>query len=301
MDLLAATSFAIIATNLIIVSLVGQRTMARGIAVVTFVSVLWIYSRKFFEFFIQTVFTGPCPYIIVYWILMLTMLLPIPFIARSNDGGSERLIILWRKFFHLIVLVLFIPPVWSGWPELDQLVALAGVLMLCLFSIMEAMRITGRPWNKLSYFLNHLIRPLLDYKDKGSRIVTSHLELLFAIVFPVWLGQVIGGEFAGSAYTLSGLVTVGVGDSAAAVGGICLTRNPHKLPWARNSKKSIEGFISFVLAVNIALWVLNAWDLIAFASTLVAAITEAYVMKYDNALLPLTYSFCRFLLSSFRT
>jgi len=296
MLLFSATAFAVCTSLLIVASIATNRILYRLIAMLISLISIWFKLSEFLDFMYKIIFNGPSPYIIVYWILVLTMLLPIPFIARSPTHSPESKIVLWRKFFHLIVLVLFTPPLVADWEEFDQLIAIAGVLVLCVFVIMEAIRITGKPWVKLSQGLNHLMRPLLDYKDKGSRIVTSHMELLFAVVFPVWVGQVVGGELNRREFVLSGILTVGVGDSAAAVGGICITGKPHKLPCAPNSKKSIEGFVCFVLAVNTALWIFDRWDSLSFVSSMIAGIAESYIIKYDNTFLPLVYSFSRLLL-----
>ena len=295
--ILGAASVFLSILSLLIIGLGSLKSFLYRLMCALIISIIILYrGTEFWIFFVHIVLDK----LIIYWCIVLVVLLPIPFLASSNTH-SESKTVLWRKFFHFIVLVLFGPLLVSDEERHvhEPLIALAGIMVLWLFMILEVFRLTGRPSRKLAGFLNHVMRPLLDKKDKGSRIVTSHMELLFAIVFPVWLAQVVGGIFADRAYVLSGLLTVGIGDSAAALGGICLSKSPHKLPWNSNrSTKSVEGLLSFVAAINLALWVIGAWDTISAAASLLTAISEAYIPKYDNAALPLVYSFTRMILES---
>ena len=291
MILIDATVFSILSTVFIIVVATSVNVVYKLVAYTLLTSLLWLHGGEFLEFSYSQIFDAPNMYMIIYWILSLTMLLPIPFLARPRARKTS--IVLWRKFFHLIVLVLFVPPLVMHQGEFDGLVALAGTLMLCLLVTMEMFRVLRKPWETLSLLLNRLIYPLLDNKDQTSSIVTSHLELLFAAVFPVWLALVVGGPFAQRDYVIAGLVTVGVGDSAAAIGGMCLTAAPHKLPWPRHSKKSLEGFLSFLISTNTVLVFLGSWNYASCFACILAGLFEASMPKYDNAILPIAYSFSR--------
>ena len=293
MFLAGATGFSLVVTVLTIVIVTSVKLVYRLVSFSIMVPLVWFHGGEFLDFTCSQIFNAPNIYMIIYWILMLVMLLPIPFLFRPRKAGSETRIVLWRKFFHLIVLVLFVPSIVQTDGEFDELVALAGVLVLCLFVLMEFVRVSGKPSINLSLFLDRLIRPLLDHKDKTSSVVTSHMELLLAVVLPVWLAQGVGGEIGGRDYIISGLVTVGVGDSAAAIGGLYLTKSPHKIPWKRRSKKSLEGVLGFLIATNMALVSCGAWNTASCFASIVAGITEATMTRYDNAFLPIVYSFSR--------
>ena len=220
----------------------------------------------------------------VYWAMILACTLPLIH-SLSKRKNSRAYVIILRKFFHLVVLLLFLPPLMLG--SYDRYMALAGVYVLSMMVLVETFRVMSPPSNKIKTVLTRAILPLLDAKDTGSTIVTSHMELLVASLGPCWINQIVGSGFTSSKiFLFSGLLTVGIGDSAAAIGGLSMGR-PHKLP---GSKKSIEGMISFCATVMISIHVLDHVSPESIFAILVSALAECYVTNHDNILLPIVFT-----------
>jgi len=220
-------------------------------------------------------------FLTIYWIIVLALLLPIPFMFGHHRDTRGK-IICWRKFFHFVSVILFSPPVMSQ--DLIEYTAFAGVCILCLFVVLETLRVSGIG----PRFLCACIKPFLDSKDKHSKIITSPMELLFSCIFPFWMANVFGGTWRLPKMLIAGILSVGIGDSAAAIGGVN-SKKPHKVPFVK-SRKSIEGFLSFVTATLVCLILADMADRHTVIAVFAAAISEAYIQKFDNLVVPFVYA-----------
>lgn len=140
--------------------------------------------------------------------------------------------------------------------------------------------------------------PFLDEKDEGP-LVLSHLYLLAGVSSPLWLtpcplGEAKVGE-VWRAHTvlplLAGVLAVGIGDTAASVGGTYLGRRR----WS-GTKKTVEGSLCGVVAQVVVVGVLVGAGLVHLSpagwgrlivSTAFVAVVEALTDQVDNIVLPL--------------
>lgn len=220
-----------------------------------------------------------------YWTIVLVLSLPL--IHHLSKGVKSRaFVILLRKFFHLVVLALFLPLLVRG--GYSRFISIAGVSVLAAMVLVEALRIYSPVNSRLRRVLTDAILPLLDAKDTGSSVVTSHMELLVASVGPCWLNEVLSSPFTSQMqFLLAGLLTVGIGDSAAAIGGLSVP-HPHKL---KGSNKTFEGMLSFCISVMVATALLDELKFSSVIATATVAVVECYVKNYDNIILPIVFSF----------
>lgn len=145
-------------------------------------------------------------------------------------------------------------------------------------------------------------------KDIATSFVDEHLSLLVGCATPIWLTLALqhnnhsepaknDGSF--DVLALSGLVSIGIGDSLASIVGTLLgeyapTYHAHFWP---NSKRTIEGTIAFVISVYLSLVVIRSYGVatnagmvvfdpaMLFAST-AAGLLEAITTENDNIIIP---------------
>lgn len=235
-------------------------------------------------FYLAEISLRPSPlYLSLYWLLVLAASVP----CISHFSRKLKAVIVLRKTFHLIVLLLFAPPIILR--QNLEFIAAAGVTVLCAMIVLETVRV-GKIHPKISASLNKFMSPLLDKKDSKRTLVTSHMELLVASIAAVWVNQAFPKSpftwTESSRFLLCGLLTVGVGDSAAAIGGLNFGK-PIKLPL---SDKSLQGLLSFIASVLLALHFVSIVDAAAIIATIASALTEAYVHKFDNIALPFVFA-----------
>ena len=101
--------------------------------------------------------------------------------------------------------------------------------------------------------------------------------------------------FRSKLFLLSGLLTVGVGDSCAAIGGLSVSR-----PWRvrRSNNKSVQGLFSFVFSVLLAIHLFAELCWTSFLATLLAAVAESVTKKHDNIVPPTVFALVVTLFSS---
>lgn len=134
----------------------------------------------------------------------------------------------------------------------------------------------------------------LDEKDGGT-LILSHLYLLVGVASPLWLHPCPLGDMPTDSRSvlpsLAGVLAVGVGDTAASVGGTYLGRKH----WS-GTKKTVEGSICGVVAQMLAVLALVATGFVEVSvaswgrllvSTSLVAVVEALTDQVDNMVLPL--------------
>lgn len=277
-----------------------MKDLSRFIAVVVFTTCFGIFSISSFQnkiFFLPSIVAligilavyGPFvidfiinawdSYIAAYWTLCLCACAIIfPYIPR-------RQISIVRKFFHALVICMFGPLIFlKKW---DVFITVAGLLVLSAMACIETFRVNFPKLN-ISKKISHAFKPVLDKKDSAKNLITSHMELLVACLGPVWISTFFSSIsfYHQKSVRLSGVITVGVGDSLAAIIGISLKR-PHKIS---TSGKSWEGTVAFIISVLACLHGLDRLRIEAIIATLAAAATECFARDHDNMLIPLVFN-----------
>lgn len=115
-----------------------------------------------------------------------------------------------------------------------ELLFIASTIALAAFLFLEAVRLYDI--GGVGGLLNSSMAGFLDEKDQGSLILT-HTYLLVGCSLPVWILPVTAAKSAQEILVLSsGIISLGVGDAAASVGGSFFGRTK----WS-GSEKSLEG------------------------------------------------------------
>ncbi|KAK0420503.1 hypothetical protein QR680_014726 [Steinernema hermaphroditum] len=189
-----------------------------------------------------------------------------------------------RKFFHLTISLIAV----SGLRHDPDFVLLSALLMACIFVILEVLRSAKvPPWHEK---LDDWLLVFLDAQDSRERILTP-IFLIIGIFLPIFLSPP-GTDHVAHAYHYAGVITVGIGDSFAALVGSQFGSHH----WKR-SKKTIEGSVAMWLSQIAGVYLLCPIGEISFLWTVVvcglSAALEAGLRKGDNVILPF---FCYLLL-----
>lgn len=151
-----------------------------------------------------------------------------------------------RKFFHFVAVFIFLPGVCSS----PTLLFAASVFALAAFFVLEAIRLYNL--GSFGAILNSSMSGFLDEKDNGH-LILSHTYLLVGCSLPIWILPVTKAANPQQVLILcSGLISLGVGDSAASIGGSFFGRTK----WS-GSDKSLEGTACFIAAEIIFIFVLQ--------------------------------------------
>ncbi|KAG0718394.1 Dolichol kinase [Chionoecetes opilio] len=200
-----------------------------------------------------------------------------------------------RKVYHVVITLVFLPGVLLE-PTFLVLAASAAT-MACL--LLEVVRVEKIP--PLAGVITQAFTPFLDEKDEGP-LILSHLYLLAGVSAPLWLMPCplveaqVGGVWRANTVLplLAGVLAVGVGDTAASVGGTYLGRRQ----WS-GTKKTVEGSLCGVVAQMAVVGVLVAagWVHLSLAgwgrlmvSAAFVGVVEALTDQVDNIVLPLILS-----------
>ena len=165
---------------------------------------------------------------------------------------------------------------------------------------------------RTSQIIQEMTELFADEKDDCSSLVLSHIYLLIGLSFPIWISDI--EQFHVS--QLSGLLTVGVGDTFASLVGSFVGK--HKYPsktsstlslslptfffknnlnFSQDSNKSIEGSLALVLSQFSVYLILNYYNVInlfnsfnlvyTFTNIFLSAYVEAFTWDNDNLILPI--------------
>lgn len=210
-----------------------------------------------------------------------------------------------RKLFHVSMSIVFL----LGLKEDAKLLNFVSSGALILFIFLEVNKLIGFNYKLIyiSFYSIHLkvirlvkLAPLgvilesvfdkfRDEKDVGV-LTLAHIYLLVGCSITMWIFPY------GLAYTLSvssGLITVAIGDTAAAVGGILFGRH-----FWKNSHKTYEGtFFAFVAQFLGAIFICKLFASNCLLSTynicilliisIIVALIEGNTTQVDNLVLPL--------------
>lgn len=268
--------------------------------------------------------------VLVYWLIVLSLAaFPAHRMAsylRNLPESTERrkLVVVSRKYFHFVALLLFLPPTLVS----PSMMSLSYAVALSILLLVENLRATILSVdNKLKgSSINQFYEAFLDEKDAMARssgqlsqgkraggiFVVTHMAMIFGCAFPLWVNELVHVQkvtgpdhFIGAGDILGllpamGIIVLGVGDAVGAIVGVYL--GSHKWP---GTKRTIEGslgmFLSMVLSVVIisyldpasdanAIWDAALAGLYASPQLFVLTLLEAFTYQIDNLCLPIAAS-----------
>jgi len=238
------------------------------------------------------------------WLVLVLIAVPlVRFFSKASYTFPGRFPhILLRKGFHVLVVLMFLPSVFTE----RQAVQLSLGGAACVFVFLELLRVLQI--EPFASTLEGLMMPLTDSRDSGI-LYTSHFALLIGISAPVWLQPLEDRDVPYGAHTslgkvlapFAGLISVGIGDSAASLAGVYLGRT--KL--IRGAPKSAEGTLGGFAGMMAGCYYVSRlacrlnqgyscafpageWLWVA-ACSLLSALLEATTTQNDNVFVPLAY------------
>ncbi|CEM15009.1 unnamed protein product [Vitrella brassicaformis CCMP3155] len=203
--------------------------------------------------------------------------------SGDGDRGRRRLVIL-RKLFHVLAAVLFLPPIQMKEVEFLGLALFVAFILFLVVETCRATEVIG-----IGPILQQFVDRYLDDRDSNGLVLT-HIYLLTGCAMPIWL-EAIASEAGASPSALRaslGILTVAVGDAAAAVIGVTVGR----IRWW-GSIKSVEGTLAFALVGSIVAvtsglaTIQNTAELhLLRVCLLLTAVVETFTADVDNVILP---------------
>eukprot|EP01133_Synstelium_polycarpum_P006244 gene6244-7236_t len=229
--------------------------------------------------------------LLAYWIALLAVTLA--FFTPKQGTFTPNIIL--RKYFHLLAIAMFLPAIIFQ-PAL--LVLSFGVAIAALLLI-ELLKYGKVP--PLGPALSLYMDAFLDARDAGI-VTLTHIYLLLGCSMPVVLTFIYNTQHQTIINTLhplspyAGLLTIGVGDSAASYIGV----KYGKTRWFGTSK-SLQGTLAFILSTFIAgttliCLVLPTTSISIYISlvklligSILGGLIEASTTQIDNLILPLIF------------
>ncbi|KAJ8960605.1 hypothetical protein NQ318_013897 [Aromia moschata] len=224
--------------------------------------------------------------LVIYWsfctgIAVLTVSNQIFYAKKASSG--------MRKVFHILAVVVYIPGLLYG----CSFLYLASGVVLGIFFTLEILRILNMP--PLGMHLQDGFAVFSDEKDTGNLALTP-VYLLAGCSLPLWIHpspcDVTDSAMFSLTPLLSGLLSIGVGDTAASIVG----SHYGKHFW-KGSKKTIEGTVACVLSQIGLIYLLIYFGCLEYLSleqsiklylaVFVTSIVEAKTTQVDNLVLPL--------------
>ena len=272
--------------------------------------------------------------ILGYWATVLTVCLPAASILMSwittsnkNDSNKEndniqkrvhknrnKRVIIARKYFHLVAILLFTPITWLD----PNMMSLSYAIAVSLLIVLEMVR----GWSNIctSSVWNDMYMTFLDEKDSSAAnggLAVTHIALIVGSAFPLWVTQLLQQrnnipsvqtsnthDMYSSPHELFlvllpflGVLVLGVGDSAGAIGGMNLGR--HR--WPGGSSRTIEGSMCMILSMMMIVVIFIAsthaiehhisyFLQVSTTTGLLITLIEASTSQIDNLVLPVAGS-----------
>ena len=258
-----------------------------------------------------------------YWGVTLGVsMVAIAKLSRRCPAGAKVApisTVILRKTYHLLAVAMFLPPslprdVLRGMLPPPELLALAYAIALGLFAVAEVARVSratvwvpGVGTLAAGAALQSFMSRFTDGRDAGeSGIIISHFSLLLGLAVPLWVtreawdGEGTAGTVnmvgAGMMFSLSpfaGIITLGLGDTAASVVGVTLGRHRLFDAWHKSVEGTLANACANVIGAALVWGVLHGegsvpWGCVVTAGVGAAAL-EAVTEQLDNAFLPLYF------------
>eukprot|EP00045_Choanoeca_perplexa_P013605 m.154894 g.154894 ORF g.154894 m.154894 type:complete len:496 (+) comp16399_c0_seq4:2291-3778(+) len=196
-------------------------------------------------------------------------------VAQWADTAADTIAL--RKGYHLAATVLLTPMILNT----PGLAALSGMGALVLYLVLDVLRSASVPYVEDAMLA--VAHNLRDSRDAGVLILTP-AYLLIGCIGPLWLAP-----GSNSWVPLAGVISIGIGDTAAALVGKRYGRL-HLL----GSRKTAEGFVAAWLAqLGFLLFTKQLWlsetTLTSYEVTTLALVSalECSTDQIDNLVLPL--------------
>ncbi|XP_065089767.1 dolichol kinase isoform X2 [Ochlerotatus camptorhynchus] len=217
------------------------------------------------------------------FLLLVTSAFVVWQINRKTNANTTT-----RKIFHILILLVYLPGLWSQ----CTLLHLASGLMLGMLLMLETARVIQL--KPVYQSLDQVVKCFIDEKDAGM-IALTPIYLLVGCSLPIWLHPVpcdltdSGG--LNLLKLLAGVLSVGIGDTMASVCGYLFGK--HTWP---GSVKSVEGTISSIIGQAGVVFLLFRFSYVhlntlraatAGAAIIINALVEAKTSQVDNLVLPL--------------
>ncbi|XP_067666276.1 dolichol kinase-like isoform X2 [Haliotis asinina] len=263
--------FYVVFTCVSVVLVLPTSYMALGTDVVT-----WMFS---------SIFKHPKRVsLLMYW-MVCSVVAAVFSLWQGSDTEGDRSNTITRKSFHLVIVAVYIP----GLIVDAQFLHLASVCAGAFLLLLEAVRVHTIP--PLGQYIDSSFKMFVDDKDEG-RVILTHIYLLVGLSLPLWITSIrpINGALLPM---YSGVISLGVGDTAASVGGVLFGQ--HKWP---GSNKSLEGTVTCAISQVLVLGSLiltgvvsSPLSLSLVVAVILSSLFEAFTLQVDNLVLPLlTYS-----------
>lgn len=243
---------------------------------------LWLKSL-----FIRDGYLGG--YVSLYWVVLIGLFAGLAETAATKFGVHK---VISRKIFHLLIVLMFLPLLHIT--KLQGFISYALAGAFAIFVLVEFGRIVLAP---------PLFKPIGQYfeifilqKEKlwKTPIITSHISLLLATASTIWFSCTLEGtNYQSSAPLIRyfGLITVGIGDSFAAIFGSKFGRKK----WPDRQKTIVGTFAAFSSMVLSTIFVycflyrrIGCREIIVIAITfLFTALSEVAIEANDNLFLPI--------------
>ncbi|KAJ1522072.1 hypothetical protein ONE63_002384 [Megalurothrips usitatus] len=192
-----------------------------------------------------------------------------------------------RKIFHILAVFVFA----SGIVWAPDILYLGSAVCFAIFLVVEAVRLYSVP--PLSFILSHGF--ILYGDEKDTLFSLTPLYLLAGLAAPLWLTPLNTIPIPPSQLLpyLSGVLTIGIGDTAASYVGSKYGRRKWK-----GSNRTIEGTIACFLSQAVfvllgAVFGLLTGDVLsfmkAFGAIAITSLIEAKTSQVDNVVLPLIF------------
>ena len=314
-------------------------------------SLQWIFNFLLSEVDISP-FGGPYTIntlrvcVLGYWATVLAVCLPIAsilmsWITTSNkkdsnkeknnihkhvDKNRNKRVIIARKYFHLVAILLFTPITWLDPIMMSLSYAIAVSLLIVLEMVRGLIVCTANSNVRTPSDWNDMYMTFLDEKDSSAvngGLAVTHIALIVGCALPLWVTQLLQQtnipNVEARTHDISprelflvllpflGILVLGVGDSAGAIGGTNFPSRRHR--WPGDSSRTIEGsmcmFLSMMVIVVIFIANTHAVEhhishFLQVSATMGVLITliEASTSQIDNLVLPVAGSTLLLLVTS---
>ena len=259
---------------------------------------------------------------IAYWVAVLAVTLPLAPApgpvssssssspaAKTNTGNgsirdSRQGIVLARKWFHFIAVLLFGPVTLAA----PQLLSLSYAIAFAILLLLECAR-ADLPM--IQQFHERYLDPSKDDLD-GKRLVISHMALIVGCALPLWISELVVAATGIEVWEtkkpasllllqLWGVLSLGIGDAMGAIVGVLCG----KMQWSRHNARTLEGSLAMWITMMGACLMLG-YSMGGDAATAVSTpriispfvwhclvsvsfvtLLEAHTFQVDNLVLPL--------------
>lgn len=203
---------------------------------------------------------------------------------KKNRKSSTAI----RKVFHILIVLVYVP----GLIYQCYFLYVASVVIFAILIVLELARVIKL--YPVAEILEEGFQAFMDEQDAGN-IALTPLYLLVGCSLPIWIHNSPCDLINSSSFELlpllSGLLSIGVGDTFASIVGSKIGR--HK--W-NNSQKSVEGTIASIITQGMFLYALYYFEFLQLNTRLMAlcgiavifnALVEAFTVQVDNLVLPI--------------